>query len=320
MRMVEGSRDLVWTRVRDGAERVLTRTPRRDESWPYWSQPARRLVFQVTGGPGRSDLMQWSFAEGERPLIATARDERWPAWSPVAAQLVYAFAGGRPATGLGLVDVDTGEGRVLADAGSDHVMLRPSWSPDGGLLVVQRRPRAGGASRLWLVDPAGGMRSLGGEPAWSDTKGWFTRDGRRIVFTRAPAGGGPADVWIVGVDGSGARVLVGGADTSEHSGRPSPTRDELAFVSDRSGSPQVWLADLDGAHPSRLTSAPGGAFAPRWSPDGELLVVSVSASPGKPRLADRAGLEELHLLVVDREGRVRFETTGLMPDWMPAWR
>ena len=74
--MVAGSRDVIWTRLSDGAERPLTRTPDREESWPYWSGPARRLVFQVTEGPGRSDLMQWSAEQGESPLLATRREER----------------------------------------------------------------------------------------------------------------------------------------------------------------------------------------------------------------------------------------------------
>jgi Tol biopolymer transport system component len=274
----------------------------------------------VTRGPGRSDLLTWSPEQGEQPLAASRREERWPAWSPVRAELAYAFVGGRPAAGLALADVASGESRVAADAGPDHLMLRPSWAPDGRRLVVQRRPREGGASQLWLIGSDGESRPLLGDRASDQTKGWFTRDGGRVVFTRKPRDGGPADVWSVGVDGSDPRLLAGGDATSEHSGRPSPTRDELAFVSDRSGSPQVWLAPLDGAPPRRLTAAPGGAYTPRWSPDGELLVVSVSQALGKPRLADRASLEGLRLLVIDRQGRRVLETAGLMADWMPAWR
>lgn len=320
VRMVEGSRDLIWTRLADGAERPLTRTRDRDESWPYWSQNARSLVFQVTAGPGRSDLLQWSAREGERPLAASQREERWPTWSPVAPEVAYAFVGGRPKAGLALVDADTGRSRVVADAGPDHFMLRPSWSPDGGKLVVQRREREGGRSQLWLIEPSAGSRPLTADRSWNDTKGWFSRDGRRVVFTREPSGGGAADVWSIAVDGTDARRIAGGEGTSEHSGRPSPTRDELAFVSDRTGSPQVWLADLDGGAARQLTFAPGDAFTPRWSPDGELLVVSVSETKGKPRLADRASLEGLRLLVIDRKGTRLLETSGLMPDWMPAWR
>jgi hypothetical protein len=39
-----------------------------------------------------------------------------------------------------------------------------------------------------------------------------------------------------------------------------------------------------------------------------------------PRLSDREGLARVRVVVVDREGRVLFETPGMMPDWMPPWR
>ena len=60
-----------------------------------------------------------------------------------------------------------------------------------------------------------------------------------------------------------------------HSARPSPTRDEIAFVSDRDGSSDVFLADLDGSAQRSLQHTPDhNELAPRWSPDGEFVVVT----------------------------------------------
>lgn len=320
VRRVDGSRDLAWARLSDGAVYAITRTPGREESWPYWSPHARCVVFQVVAGPGRSNLMLWSPGDGEQPLVATRRDERWPAWSPVAAQLVYAFTAGHSAAGLGLVDVGGGPARLLADAGSDHLFLRPSWSPDGRRLVFQRRRRGDDGASLSIVAPGVPARPLTDDPEQVDTKAWFTRDGARIVFSRRPRGGAAGDVWIVDADGGDPHLLVGGPDSDENSGRPSPTRDELAFVSDRSGRPQIWLAGIDGSRPHQLSDLPGGAWAPRWSPDGERLVVTTNRSAERPRLANPDSLDALMLRVIDREGRVLFETPGLMPDWMPPWR
>jgi hypothetical protein len=39
-----------------------------------------------------------------------------------------------------------------------------------------------------------------------------------------------------------------------------------------------------------------------------------------PRLADRDGLADAGVLVLDRDGNELFEAPGMMPDWMPAWR
>jgi hypothetical protein len=61
-------------------------------------------------------------------------------------------------------------------------------------------------------------------------------------------------------------------------------------------------------------------FAPRWSPDGERLVVIVNdASAGAPRLDDPESLAAIRLRALDRDGRVLFEAPGYNPDWMPPW-
>src|SRR5213593_2134141 len=48
----------------------------------------------------------------------------------------------------------------------------------------------------------------------------------------------------------------------------SPDDQRIAFVSERDGSPQVYVMNADGSNPTRLTQ--GGAVdqLPTWSPDG----------------------------------------------------
>lgn len=47
---------------------------------------------------------------------------------------------------------------------------------------------------------------------------------------------------------------------------------EIAFVSERTGRPQVFLVNLDGGGLVQLTDLEDGACQPAWSPDGELLL------------------------------------------------
>ena len=47
---------------------------------------------------------------------------------------------------------------------------------------------------------------------------------------------------------------------------------QIAFASDRTGLPQVWLVNADGTGSHQITEMPEGACQPSWSPDGSKLV------------------------------------------------
>ena len=141
-----------------------------------------------------------------------------------------------------------------------------------------------------------------------------------MLFSRRAIAGGPRDVVSIGRDGSDQRSFASSAEADDHSAQPSPARDEIAFVSDRDGQPEIFLADLDGGHVRKLTRGGLSAFAPRWSPDGGRLVVTAT-EPGvpEPRLADREHLTDARVVVLDREGNELLDVPGFMPDWMPPW-
>jgi Tol biopolymer transport system component len=312
-------------RIADGTVRPLTHTAEREEGWPYWSEHGRRLVFETesAASSGRADLMLWDPESAtEAPLTETPRrDERWPGWSPDGAHLVFAFVGGGPAAGVAIVDLEDRSSELIARSGPEDFFLRPSFAPDGGRLVAQRRGPEGHGSSLWLLSPQAPPRALTDDPRWFDMKPWFTRDGTRIVFSRRSSDGGPRDIVSMAADGRDPRTMASTPTADDHSARPSPSRDEIAFVSDRSGGYHAFLADLDGAHVRRLTDDPDrNHFAPRWSPDGERLVLTtVPAGTRRPRLADRDSIERSRVLVIDRSGRILLDVPGLMPDWMPPW-
>ena len=107
----------------------------------------------------------------------------------------------------------------------------------------------------------------------------------------------------------------------DHSARPSPVRDEIAFVSDRDGSSDVFFADLDGSAQRSLQHTPDhNELAPRWSPDGEFVVVTrVAREVADFGSMSHRVLAEAHIVVLDRNGTQHFEAVGAMADWMPAW-
>lgn len=104
-------------------------------------------------------------------------------------------------------------------------------------------------------------------------------DGRRIVFVRQGYDIMKDDtrsaLWIVNSDGTGLRALAG--DGMRYSSpRWSPDGSRLLFVSNRSGSNQLWMRWMDTGQEAELThladQSPGSIT---WSPDGKWIALTL---------------------------------------------
>ena len=96
-------------------------------------------------------------------------------------------------------------------------------------------------------------------------------DGRSIVFDLL------GDLYTLPVSGGTATRITSG---SGFDGQPrwSPDGKSIVFVSDRSGSENLWLTDADGARQRALTKGSNAQYiSPEWTPDGAYLVTSRNA-------------------------------------------
>ncbi|MBT3337433.1 MAG: protein kinase [Anaerolineae bacterium] len=89
---------------------------------------------------------------------------------------------------------------------------------------------------------------------------------------------------------------------------------EMAFVSERAGTPQIYIANVDGSNARPITNLSDGACQPDWSPDGQQLVF---VSPCK---SDVDILKDANLYLINADGtnltQLTSETEG---DFEPAW-
>src|ERR1700687_1214852 len=78
----------------------------------------------------------------------------------------------------------------------------------------------------------------------------------------------------------GAHKLVISGGGRNEGPQPSPDGNKLAFMSDRSGTMEIWASDNDGSNLRQLTSM-GPCGSPQWSPDGRWVAFD-SANKNSP--------------------------------------
>jgi serine/threonine protein kinase/Tol biopolymer transport system component len=165
----------------------------------------------------------------------------------------------------------------------------PAWTPDGGSIVFSSG--SAHAPSLWEVV----LPRRGGTPDKPERLAFSGTDARQPAISRQgdlayPAGSGlDIDVWRLELNGGrpaakGPAKLISSTHI-DHEARYSPDGKHIAFISNRSGSFEVWVSDSDGSNAMPLTSFGGSYYimSDRWSPDGRDIYFSSDAS-GRNRL------------------------------------
>ena len=88
---------------------------------------------------------------------------------------------------------------------------------------------------------------------------------KHIAFSYA------SDLWIVGRKGGNARRLTS-TPAVESDPHFSPNGKWIAFTSNRSGTPAVYVQPTAGGTPKRLTWYPAAAMARGWTQDGKRVL------------------------------------------------
>ena len=146
----------------------------------------------------------------------------------------------------------------------------PIWSPDGrqmvfasgrddGLDLYQRAADASGQDQLFL--------KLKAQPILFPSD--WSADGRFLTYYRTDPKT-QLDIWTVSMDADRKPVPYLHGDFNESQSQFSPDGRWMAYVSDESGAPQVYVQSFPTLGGQRQISAEGGT-QPRWRRDGKEL-------------------------------------------------
>ncbi len=196
---------------------------------------------------------------------------------------------------------------------SNHTLnVSPAWSHDGKyLLYTSYRARN---PDLYIRDVYKGSEIKFFSARGLNTAGEFSPDGSRVAFSRE-GDDGNIDIYIIGVNGKGLKRVTT-SSAIEVSPTWSPDGNFMAFVSDRTGRPQIYLLDLrQGAEGTsnpavRLTYQGDYNTSPAWSPDGRKL-----AYTGRT-----GGQFDLYLIIMEASDRpVKRITQTMANEENPSW-
>ncbi len=275
---IRALRDLMLVSARGGAPRKLANASGYHLAW---SPDGSRILFGMRSPDSEiSDLYSVSVASGEVSRLS------------IPVSQVYTFApfgyspGGRwfaylkrpdPRSAFQIYVVPSGGGEPRPLTSLKRSVLGWSWISEREFLLATP---GSGREVLWRI-----FGDRGREQPLTPT---LLGDGTYPAFVHRAGAAGGASTNLLAFERRqttinlysfapprGDRLHLAPSTRIDGSPQISPDGKRMVFISDRSGSEEVWLSTSDGANPVALTSFGTGdrqPGSPKWAPDGHAIV------------------------------------------------
>jgi Tol biopolymer transport system component len=272
-----------------------------------WSPDGAGLIFpQQNTLEGPSYLIELSLRDRTVRSI-TSPPLLWdgdfsPAVSPDGRMLAFIRGSEQLARDIYVISLPNGPVQRITHG---CLAMSLTWTEDSSSIVFSSSRN--GALSLWRVKATGGdpqRLAAVGDDAYAPA---IALHGHRLIYSHGSAMWGIFAVNLAEKPAAPALILT----SSEQDAAPhiSPSGHRIIFQSWRSGSREIWAAQMDGSNPVQLTDNPGqSAGDPSWSPDGNFIAFDA-------RLDSFA-----HIYVIGSAGgKPRAITSGSCNDVAPTW-
>jgi len=261
-----------------------------------------RIVYSVEdGGDSEFDLMVMG-ADGANPVDLTPNavdppedydhtleQGRHGCWSPDGKTIVFEACGAARQMAIGTMGAD-GSNRAIVRGDTEHSYARPSFSPDGTLVLFDARPLDAdgnpGPGDIRVMNADGtNEKDLTDNPAGEEDACW-SPDGSRIAFIREreTPDGSTYEIWLMDADGRNARRLTPQGDVSYVHPAWSPDSTEIACTVHATSCGDIGVIELPVGNVRLLTQTPDtDEYGPVWTWDGTHILFATQDAPGLVR-------------------------------------
>jgi serine/threonine protein kinase len=246
----QDGRSLGFARVNDRSIGSIWRLPI-VSGLPIADENQKRLLTQTT-----EPMVCWNWTPDGRDLvICRVNAGRTLLWR-------YPLLSGSPSRVGGLDEEVT---QTTVTRWANHILY--AGEPPQNISIWQ-----------YPVPPATGTPKRLIASAKMDVDARYSPDGKNIAFSSSRAGEGQTDLWICANDGSNQHQLTAGEDQLPHAiGSPSWSPDgrwiayDANFHEPKTG---IYILDVLGGKPRRLTTPDAAGAVPSWSRDGRWIYYS----------------------------------------------
>jgi serine/threonine protein kinase len=246
------------------------------------------IVYRAGGSRAPRELVWLDRSGKELQKVATAGSGSSVSISPDGRLVAFEqTVSGARATDISVLDFARSIPiRLTFDDAFD---LYPVWSPDGRRIAFSSNRK--GTWDLYLK-PATGIGDdelLLGTDQYETSQGSWSPDGRFLLYD---VGQGGSDIWAMPLDGERKPFPVVQTAFSEGAGRFSPDGKWIAYRSDESGRPEIYIRQFPVPGPEGKSRISGeGGIQVRWrqdgkelfylGPDNQLIAVRIQLDPAR---------------------------------------
>jgi Tol biopolymer transport system component/DNA-binding winged helix-turn-helix (wHTH) protein len=274
-----------------------------------WFPDGKRLVVsEVSDTAAASPLIVIATDTGERRTMTSPSRgiDVFPAFSPDGETLAFVRGVDYGDADVFIMQAEGGPVRRLTSDGNWKSGV--SWTPDRQEIIICSQ-RGASDSGMWRIPLSGGAPrqiAIGDQYV---TKVAIAPRGNRFAYVAVGAAQHLRQIEIPTNPRMPVNPIeVASSTRDQNEGQYSPDGTRVAFQSGRSGTYEIWAADVPGGQNARRLTDLNGAGSPAWSPDGKEI-----AFDGKIH-----GNRDIWTVHADG-GPARHITNSPYEDAVPSW-
>ena len=234
------------------------------------SPPVVGKVYR--GGP--TDLQVRKFAHEFADEIISKLTGGLP--SVASTQIAFVRSTSPTTKEIWLMDYDGANQHQLTSLHS--IALTPRWSPDGTRIAFTCYAPYKGVTSAQICMYSMDLSKVVAFPRFAGTNitpAW-SPDGTQVIFSSSmQSKEGSSQLYVSDINGIRPKSLTQSNGANVSPAWNPKTGQTIAFVSDRGGTPQLYLMNADGTGTTKLDLPDKGyVIDPAWSPNGQLLAFS----------------------------------------------